>query len=195
MSHKPDFLHSMQLPPQRIHKRERYLPTAFDESLSILERINKMVMYLNEYSDLTEQMLVKWNEVYHWVMNDGLDQMVGDRLREWLDNGTLYRIINEELLGDINSKVDEMREDFDGLKEEIQDKLESLNDEFDNLKTQLNDDIEELKSQILADFDTLENNLVNMINNLINSKSEVVVSSNEPENPSNTTQWFEIFTT
>ena len=130
---KPNLIHSMQIPPIRFHNRERYLPTAFDDSLSILEKINRVIQYLYEYSEVTDKMLENWNEVYSWVMNDGLDSMVGDRLREWLDDGTFYRIINETIFTELNNKVDGVIKDFELVKDELDEKFSLISKEINNM--------------------------------------------------------------
>lgn len=130
---KPHLIRDLQIPPIKIQKRERYLPTAFDESLSILERINKVIHYLNEYSDLTEEMLQNWNEVYRWVMNEGLDDTVSSRLREWLDDGTFHRIINEDIFNELNSKISNIEKEFEFFKSdisELNEKISSINEEI-----------------------------------------------------------------
>lgn len=121
---------SRTLPPINIQRYERYLPTAFDDSLTSLEKINKVIMYLHEYSAITEEMLTKWNEVYEWVMNEGLDDVIGDRLKEWIDDGTFYRIINETIFNELNNKVDQTIESFNELKNEINEKLDMLIEDF-----------------------------------------------------------------
>lgn len=127
---KPNLIGSIQIPPLQIQKHERYLPTAFDETLSILEKINKVIHYLYEYSDLTEQMMGKWNEVYLWVMGEGLDDTVGERLLEWLNDGTFYRIINETIFNELNGKVESVINDFEVFKGELEKKFDELSDGF-----------------------------------------------------------------
>lgn len=139
MSENPKLIRSMQIPPIKMQQYERYLPTAFDESMSLLEKVNKVILYLHEYSEVTEMMLTRWNEVYRWLMNEGLDETVGYRLREWLDDGTLHRIINEDLLSDINKKVEsfisEINSLIDDLQTMIQNEMKFYKTEFDQIGT------------------------------------------------------------
>ena len=106
MSNKVPLIRSMQVPPVMIQKYERYLPTAFDESMSILEKINKVIHHMNEIGRLTEEMMLKWNEVYEWVMGEGLTQSVEDKLKEWLEDGTIEEIINVTIFGKLNDRLD-----------------------------------------------------------------------------------------
>jgi|SRR5699024_5678713 len=146
--YKPNILVHQQLPPNNLQKRERYLPTAFDDSLSIIEKINKVIHYLNDYAQLTEEMLVKWNEVYHWLMNEGLDTSIGDRLREWLEDGTFNDIINVEIFGELNEKIDNVINDFESFKEFIE-------VEFDKKIQEFKEDIETLIQLFKDEFDEI----------------------------------------
>lgn len=82
------------LPEMFVQQYERYLPTAFDESLTLLEKVNKVIGYLYEIGRITNEMLERWNEVYNWILNDGLEEAVKEKLEEWLLDGTLDGILN-----------------------------------------------------------------------------------------------------
>lgn len=94
---KPDLLPMGTIDPVTFQKYERYLPTAFDESLSLLEKMNKIIHYMNEIGDLTNEMLTQWNAVYDWVMNEGLEEAVTAQLVEWLNDGTLTDIVYDAI--------------------------------------------------------------------------------------------------
>ncbi len=112
--HKNNFF---GVPPIRIQKYERYLPTAFDESMSILEKINKVIHYLHDYSEITEEMLTKWNEVYKWITGEGLYTTVEEILKEWLKDGTFEQLL-EKLIVDLQNDFNELRKE---LKKHIDD--------------------------------------------------------------------------
>lgn len=160
---KPNFLSEIKGHKPFLLNQERYLPSAFDESLSVIEKINRLVMFMHQYTNLTDDMLGKWNEVYNWVMNDGLDGSIGDRLKEWLDDGTFDRIINQELLNDIKGDILQVIEDFEKVKND------------------LNVDFNELKVKINNDFNVLKENLTNLIEENTKNKSQIIVSTEEPE--------------
>jgi len=132
MVEQPNLIKSMQLPPIKMQKYERYLPTAFDESLSILEKINKVINYLYEYSEITNEMLEKWNVVYYWAMNEGLQQSVTDQLNKWLEDGTLQSVINQESFGEIQANVDILINDLDSLKNDVL----SMRGDIDTIKNE-----------------------------------------------------------
>jgi len=125
-----NIVRSMQLPPIKLQKYERYLPTAFDESMSILEKINKVILYLQEYDNVTEIMIEKWNEVYKWVSEEGIDNSVVERIKELISDGTIDKIISDSLETQLDMLGNELHELSmninvfggvgDGLKDETQ---------------------------------------------------------------------------
>ena len=82
-----------------IQKYERYLPSAFDESLSILEKMNKIIEHLNRTGAIINGAFNQWNEIMEWVLNEGLTEVVVNKLNEMVLDGSLETIINVEILG------------------------------------------------------------------------------------------------
>lgn len=89
-----------------VHQYERYLPTAFDESLSLLQKVNKIINYLNETGVLVNDIVAQWNTVFEWVMGDGLKSEVDLKLDEMFANGDFNEIINETLFNDLELRLD-----------------------------------------------------------------------------------------
>lgn len=82
-----------------VQQYERYLPTAFDESLSLLEKMNKIIEYMNEIGVLVNGAFEQWEEIMEWIMTDGLTDAVVEQLNKWLEDGTLEGVITDALLG------------------------------------------------------------------------------------------------
>jgi hypothetical protein len=80
--------------PLLIQQYEHYLPTSFDESLSILQKVNKIIKKLDELGLATNDVLTQWNTVMEWVMNDGLTESVTTTLDAMVADGTFDSIIN-----------------------------------------------------------------------------------------------------
>lgn len=156
MSKKPELIRSLQVPPIIVHKYERYLPTAFDSSMSILEKINKLIHGFYEYTNVTIDMLDKWNEVYHWIMNDGLEELIRYRLDEMIQDGTFNRIINEEIFGELNDKINSLISDMENFKNDV------IN-EFEELSKELDDKFNEFRNQILLDLENFKNEIERMV--------------------------------
>lgn len=105
---------------------ERYLPTAFDSSLSILEKVNKTLEYLNktieavntigEYVDDNvnkqkediKKLRDEFKLLKEWIEGEGLKKTTLEILEKWFEDGTLSTIINEQIFG---MKVDKVRAD------------------------------------------------------------------------------------
>lgn len=102
---RPQLIKFSKIPPVQIQKYTRYLPTAFDDTLTMLEKVNQVIHYLNEIGELTNEVVDKWNEVMEWVMNDGLGLAVIAQLERWIQDGTLDQIINEKILGSKSSII------------------------------------------------------------------------------------------
>lgn len=104
---KPKLTQFQRFAKIALHKYERYLPTAFDESLTLLEKMNKLIEYLNLMGIQLNDVVEQWNEVMEWIVSDGITDTVLDRLDEMVDDGTLATIINEHIFNELNDKVDQ----------------------------------------------------------------------------------------
>lgn len=94
---KPIFSPFSPLTTINVQPYERYLPAAFDDSLSMLEKINKVREYANQIGLTTNQLIEQWNELSAWVLGDGLSDEIANKMQEWLDDGTIGRIINSDM--------------------------------------------------------------------------------------------------
>jgi len=90
---RPQLREFAKLSELLIQRYERYLPTAFDESLTLLQKMNMIIEYLNEVGKLTNEVVQMWNEVMEWILNDGMEQVVIDRLEKWYQEGLLASLI------------------------------------------------------------------------------------------------------
>jgi hypothetical protein len=104
MSTKPNIGYNT-LAPLLVQQYERYLPSAFDDSLSLLEKVNKVIVYLNQIGELSNNVLDEWNNVMDWVMADGLDGAIDAKIDSMVTDGTLDSIINESIFATLNASV------------------------------------------------------------------------------------------
>lgn len=116
---KPDFTLYPQIPVPGIQTYERYLPTAFDESLTLLEKVNKIIEYLNRTGALIDDIVNKWNEIMKWLLGEGLQDAVNEKLEEWLKDGTLENIIQEV----IDGRLDDLEKRVQDLLNQVEDIL------------------------------------------------------------------------
>lgn len=125
-----------------VQSYESYIPTAFDESLTLVQKVNKVIEYLHQIgirlNDLTDQ----WNEVVEWVLNDGLTEAVSDKLDEMVLDGTLAELINEKIFGELNERINRIKrmidrtwidpvEDFGAVGNNIVDDTKAIQDALD----------------------------------------------------------------
>src|SRR5690606_32474 len=119
-------LQPLLIPNATIHKYKRYLPTAFDESLTLLEKVNKIIEFLNTVINVTnnntlefdrleretnekiQNLVNQFTDLRDWLEGEGLEESTSNVLDEWFQNGKLETIINENVF---NMKADKVQVD------------------------------------------------------------------------------------
>lgn len=102
---KPTLVTFNQIAPLIVQQYESYLPSAFDESFTLLQKVNKIISHLNQIGELSNEVLTKWNEVIEWVTGEGVNETVSTRLDEMVLDGTFDSIINETIFNDLNTEI------------------------------------------------------------------------------------------
>lgn len=102
---KPTINNFNIIAPIFVQQYEHYLPTAFNESLTLLQKVNKVIEFMNHVGIAVNDVIEQWNNVMDWVMNDGIDETIKERLTEMYEDGTLATIINETIFEDLNRQV------------------------------------------------------------------------------------------
>lgn len=160
MSNRPDLKKSPHIPKLDIQGYERYLPSAFDESLSILQKINKVIKQLNDIGIIANDLVTKWNELMAWIIGNGLTDVVSDEIDKRIEDGTFDNLIFK-IVGDIS-----LLETLD--KDNLVDAINEINrlvienelniGDMDELKTIARDSLVDAINEIKATNDS--NNLV-----------------------------------
>ena len=112
MADKPNVTTWKDIPIISLQQYERYLPSAFDEELTLLQKLNKVIKYLDDIGVLLNGIGTQWNQIVDWVMGAGLEDAVNAKLTEWLNDGTLQTIIDAVLNGlvdDLQAQIDELK--------------------------------------------------------------------------------------
>jgi lysophospholipase L1-like esterase len=99
---KPVINSFSQIAPLIVQEYESYLPTAFDDTLTMLQKVNKVIQYCDSVGKLNNDVVTQWNTVMEWVMNDGLNEDVQNKLDSMTADGTFYSLINQQLFSDFN---------------------------------------------------------------------------------------------
>lgn len=75
----------------------------------IVEYLNQVIASQNEVQGVTEELVTAFNNLHDYVKNyfDNLDvqEEINNKLDEMADDGTLEEIINQEIFGDINARL------------------------------------------------------------------------------------------
>ena len=86
------------------------LPLVYDDSLSDYELLCKVVAKLNEVIELTDETKKIVDELKNYVDNyfvsPEFQQLINDKLDQMAQDGTLAKIINEELFSELNTRLD-----------------------------------------------------------------------------------------
>lgn len=119
MENNPNLNTIRPLPPLDVAHYRRYLPSAYDSSLSIYEQLTHMFEYLNQMGRLTNELISQWNTITKWLYEvvEGQDKKIEDLyeafeqfkedvvnmmmvenlkdiLNEWIEDGRFDEIIN-----------------------------------------------------------------------------------------------------
>jgi hypothetical protein len=96
---KPVISSVQQLVPLFIEGYDHYLPTAFNESMSLLQKVNKVIKGLEDVYTITNSVVEQWNAVMEWVLGEGLNDTITTRLDAMVADGTFESIIDQAVLG------------------------------------------------------------------------------------------------
>jgi hypothetical protein len=88
-----------------IHRYKKYLPTAFDESLSILQKLNKVIKSLEALGEVSTDVVAQWNTLMQWIEDSGLEESATTVLNEMIADGTIGDLINNGLLNNLITQL------------------------------------------------------------------------------------------
>lgn len=122
---------------------QHVIPLSYDESLSYYETlcalrnyVGQMVEAVNNNADAVTELQNKFTELQNYVDNyfKNLDvqEEINTKLDEMATDGTLENIINEQIFGEINDKIDNNYNDLNG---KIQTNTESIQTNTSNIET------------------------------------------------------------
>ena len=112
-------LHGRLIDYKNYQEYERYLPTAFDESLTMLEKINKLNEVINMIIKLANdlnmsyiELIENWEKVREYMLGEGLKKEVVKVLELMYEDGRLAEIINETIFQELNQKIEDYKTDL-----------------------------------------------------------------------------------
>lgn len=184
MLNKIDALKSAKLNDNNFSVYE-YCGTSMQTLLcNFFNKINACIDISNKTIDLAQ-----------WLVNEGLSIEVSKKLQIWLEDGTLEKIINEEIFGKINAKLEELDEttkeilrEFENLTEQDKQILKKIADieegieEFYGEFIAVKDDVEDLKNRPKSELEVfVHNSIAVSFEDLIENKKKYDIE-NEPKN-------------
>jgi lysophospholipase L1-like esterase len=95
-----------------IQRYKSYLPNAFDETLTILQKVNKVIKTLELLGEVSADVVAQWNEVMSWVMDEGLTESVIEKINAMVEDGSLADVINEDVFQELNDKIIQQKADL-----------------------------------------------------------------------------------
>ena len=123
----------------------RVLPAVYDDSLSYYEQLAKLVAKLNEAIDSVNEIGSGFDElkilytelknyVDHYFDNLDVQSEINNKLDTMAANGTLDKIINQNIFNDLNGKVEQLK----GTVDSIEPNVDILNRDVGQLKGTVN---------------------------------------------------------
>ena len=90
--------------PDEIHGRfNSFITTQFDDSLSVEMQIRSLIKWISSSRELIND-IVDYINLFIEMFDERLQQEIVERLNEWLDDGTLAQIINNDVF-DMKSQI------------------------------------------------------------------------------------------
>lgn len=123
------------------------------------EEINKVIESVNLSGEQVENLTNEFNNLLDYVNNyfENLDVQdeINNKLDDLVEDGTIARILNQELLAEINEQVQEIDEKVDDNYETLSNRI---NQQTDSLNTAINNQNSNLNNAINFQNLTIENN-------------------------------------
>lgn len=94
-----------QFAPLLIDKYESYLPSAFSDNLTMLQKVNMIINSLNTLGTNFNSVVDQWNEAITWVEGEGLTDAVTVYLDAMVADGTLASLINDDFTKKLDTFV------------------------------------------------------------------------------------------
>ena len=166
MSFNPDPINdgaTIAKPSPFIAFTQKVIPATFDQSLSYQEALyalldylkNQVVNAINQNAEITDKQTKIITELTDYVNNyfDNLDiqEEINNKLDEMVTDGTLDRIINQEIFGELNQDIQEVASDVTSIGSATssnRDAITSLSNSVDSRVASLQQRDTELQSGI-----------------------------------------------
>lgn len=137
--------------PLNFRDYRNYLPTAYDDSLSMQESLLQVLNFCNEIGLLNQNMSDNWNMLLGWIKTNGIDDAVGAQLNAWVVDGTFEKILDKTAFATIQKNFEDYKA---SLQQQLADGQAAQLDTY-NKRADVQDQY--LHSQVSNMMDTINN--------------------------------------
>lgn len=124
---KPVLRQVVTLGQLMIQKYESYLPTAFDEGMTLIQKVNMIVDYVNRMGVVNDDLVAQWSEVMEWVTTNGLEETINLRIDEMVSDGTLGNLLNQSVMDRVDRITRDVKE-YNALGDGVNDDTQAIID-------------------------------------------------------------------
>ena len=128
----------------------------------IVEKTNLLIRHFNLLEDNVNESIKDFTDKIEYYLNNGMVDEVCKKLDEFAEDGTLDKIINQHVFGEINKRIDEIKSDLASFKQtyntnktQTDNKIKTNNDAINNNATKIKQNADEI-SRINAWVGTVE---------------------------------------
>ena len=154
--------------PDEIQGRfNSFITTQFDDSLSVEMQIRSLIKWINSSRDLVNDM-VDYINLFIEMFDERLQQEIVGRLNEWLDDGTLAKIINEDVFDMeadktfVDSEIERLGQEDENITNHVDSEIGRLDGEVERLDQkdeETDTKIDELKTELESAINSKVNDL------------------------------------
>ena len=142
----------------------------------IAQRMNTIIEHFNFLEKTVHDKQELINQKLEYLLDNGVSEEVSEKILELISDGTISNLINEELLGSINSKIDL---NYDTLDNKINDNINTIINNINSLKNEINNTISQNNNQLETKINDNLNNVNkiknrNATNDLINTNTSSI---------------------
>lgn len=128
-------------------------PYVYDDEVSFLELDRKLYKIVHELIIAMQELSTDYDNLKNYVddyfKNLNLESEVQTIINQMVDDGTLAKIINEELLAEINQNIDKLTSDIETINSSItaiNGSITTINGKIDTANTNINTNSENIKT-------------------------------------------------
>ena len=164
--------------PLNFRDYRNYLPTAYDDSLSMQESLLQVLNFCNEIGLLNQNMSDNWNMLLGWIKINGIDDAVSAQLNTWVADGTMAKVLDKTVLNKINKEMEDLLADYPKQLQAAKDFFSSTADAF---KKDVNSTLNGQNNQIQRNYDSLMQQLSTISTGVKGTYSDLSsLTSNKP---------------